>query len=260
MFRTALALVATLALATPGRAQAPVAVPPVGEPVGALAAPPSVPALSSLVRDLDDDLRRLPSREAAIILGVAGGVSLVARPGDAPLTRKAAGTQALDTAFEAGEVVGGGAVQIGAAIAAYAVGRAAGNPRVAVVGADLIRGQIVNSVLTQGLKLAVHRRRPDEGRFSFPSGHSSASFTTATILQRHLGWRVGVPAYGLAAYVAASRLQENRHYLSDVVFGAAVGIVSGRAVTVGRGRSRFAVAPFAGTGRVGIGFTRVETQ
>ena len=99
------------------------------------------------------------------------------------------------------------------------------------------RSVVMTAVFTQSLKLAVGRRRPDGTRFSFPSGHTSSTFATATVLQRHFGWKVGVPAYAFASYVAGSRLQENRHYASDVMVGAALGIVSGRAVTVGRGRA-----------------------
>ena len=80
------------------------------------------------------------------------------------------------------------------------------------------------------------------------------------MLQRHFGWKVGVPAYAFASYVAGSRLQENRHYASDVMVGAALGIVSGRAVTVGRGRATFAVSPFAAHGGGGIGFSLVGAQ
>ncbi len=77
------------------------------------------------------------------------------------------------------------------------------------------------------------------------------------MLQRHFGWKAGVPAYVVATYVAGSRLQENRHYLSDVIFGATIGILAGRTVTVGRGSSRFHVVPLATTGGVGVALVRV---
>ena len=83
--------------------------------------------------------------------------------------------------------------------------------------------------LTYGLKAAVRREHTG---YSFPSGHASVTFATATVLQRHFGWK-GALAYSVAAYVAASRLHENRHHLSDVVFGAAVAAVAGRTVTPG---------------------------
>jgi membrane-associated phospholipid phosphatase len=83
------------------------------------------------------------------------------------------------------------------------------------------------------------------------------TFASATVLQRDLGWKVGIPAYGIATYVAASRIQENRHFLSDVAFGAAIGIIAGRTVTLGRGDGRFAVAPMAAPGGGGVSFTWV---
>jgi membrane-associated phospholipid phosphatase len=103
--------------------------------------------------------------------------------------------------------------------------------------------------------MGVGRTRPDGTQYSFPSGHSSVSFATATVLQRDLGWKVGVPAYGLATYVAASRIQDKRHFLSDVTFGAAIGIVAGRSVTVGSGNAKFAVAPSATPGGGGVTLT-----
>jgi len=115
-----------------------------------------------------------------------------------------------------------------------------------------------NALMTQGIKVAVHRTRRDEGRFSFPSGHASGTFATATVLQREFGWRVGLPAYGLAAYVAESRVQENCHYASDVIFGAAVGIVAGRTVGIGHGSGGFEVAPAVVPGGAAIIFTRTR--
>ena len=106
--------------------------------------------------------------------------------------------------------------------------------------------------------MAVGRQRPDGTGYSFPSGHSSVTFATATVLQRNFGWKVGIPAYGLAAYVAASRVQVERHFLSDVTFGAALGIVAGRSVTIGRGDARFAVSPAVVPGGAGISFTLLE--
>ena len=67
--------------------------------------------------------------------------------------------------------------------------------------------------------------------FAFPSGHATATFAAATVLQQHLGYRAGLPTYLIASYVAVSRLHDNRHYASDVIFGAATGIVIGRSVT-----------------------------
>ena len=149
-------------------------------------------------------------------------------------------------------------MQAAGAIAAYAVGRATANPTVTRIGAELIRAQIVTQTLTTGIKAAVQRTRPDGTQFSFPSGHSAVTFASATVLQRNLGWKVGIPAYGVAAYVAASRVQVRRHFLSDVTLGAALGIVAGRSVTVGRGDHQFALAPSVVPGGAGISLTWVR--
>ena len=162
--------------------------------------------------------------------------------------------------FDAGAVLGSGMVQGGVAVATYIVGRATHDRHVAVLGSDLIRAQLIAMAFTQGIKLTVGRTRPDGSRYSFPSGHTSATFATASVLQRHYGWKAGIPAYGIAGYVAASRLSENKHYMSDVLFGAALGIVAGRAVTVGHGASTFALTPIAGPKGAGIGLTLVGAQ
>ena len=59
-----------------------------------------------------------------------------------------------------------------------------------------------------------------------------------------LGWKYSVLGYTIASYVAASRLHDNRHYLSDVVFGAAVGAIAGRTVTE-HGRDVWTFTPTA---------------
>ena len=211
-----------------------------------------------LFQNLGDDLRGLSSPEHALWLGAAGSVCFVGHILDEEdLTARAASSQSAETFFDAGKVLGGSLVQVGGALATYAVGRIADNRAVAHLGSDLIRAQVLTRVVTQGIKLTVRRARPDGGNFSFPSGHSSGTFATATVLQRHFGWKAGVPAYALATYVAGSRLQENRHYVSDVMFGAAIGILAGRTVTVGLGSSRFAVAPLATNGGVGVALVKV---
>jgi hypothetical protein len=212
------------------------------------------------VLDLGKDVRRLPSRQSALVIGIAGSASLLLSGNDVDVTRSVAASPAFDRIFEPGEVIGGGVVQGGAALATFVVGRAIKNPEISWLGADLVRAQILNALLTHGIKLAVDRQRPDGGSRSFPSGHTSSSFATASVLQRHFGWRVGIPAYGVATLIAGSRLQENQHFLSDVIFGAAIGVVAGRAVVVGQGRAAFIVAPFSVAGGGGVGLTLVGAQ
>jgi membrane-associated phospholipid phosphatase len=154
--------------------------------------------------------------------------------------------------LDPGQVIGDGWLQVGGAFATYTIGRMMHSPRTAVMGAALVRAQLLNAGLTQSLKVIVGRRRPDNGHHSFPSGHASASFATATIVHREFGWKAGVAAYAAATYVATSRLSENSHYASDVIFGAAVGTVSAQAVRLGCGKIAVRVSPFVAPGGRGV--------
>jgi membrane-associated phospholipid phosphatase len=151
-------------------------------------------------------------------------------------------------------MLGSAASQMAAAVATQVVGNAIGNPKVSALGSDLVRAQVLTQLVTQSIKFSVRRTRPDGTMYSFPSGHTATSFATATVIQHHYGWKAGVPAYALATYVAASRVQMKRHYLSDVTMGAAIGIVGGRSITLGRGDARFALAPAAVPGGGAVQF------
>ena len=129
-------------------------------------------------------------------------------------------------------------VIVGAGIGVlFAAGRYGDHRRFRATTYDLLDAWVVNGVYTLVLKGATGRTRPNgEDQLSFPSGHASNAFTLATVAERHYGWKVGVPAYGLAAAVAASRLVQNAHYLSDVTAGAALGFIVGRTVVRVNGR------------------------
>jgi membrane-associated phospholipid phosphatase len=96
-------------------------------------------------------------------------------------------------------------------------------------------GLIINTAITYGLKHAINRKRPyvDHPQYtpyehdsspSFPSGHSSYAFATATSLSlQYKKWYAVVPAYLWAGGVAYSRIHKGAHYPSDVLVGALVG-------------------------------------
>jgi membrane-associated phospholipid phosphatase len=97
----------------------------------------------------------------------------------------------------------------------------------------------LNVLLTSGLKYAINRPRPyvqypgdivkrtDAGKYSFPSGHTSTAFATATALTLSTKkWYVGVPAYAYACAVGYSRMRLGVHFPSDVLGGMVIGIGS----------------------------------
>jgi membrane-associated phospholipid phosphatase len=218
------------------------------------------PSFGRIFQDLGRDFTSLPTRENAMLIGIGAGLAGLASPNDTEWTSSMHATDGAKGFFGPGAYIGNFYLNLGASFATYAVGRASGNAKIAILGADLARAQIVAQATTQGIKYVAGRTRPDGTDRSFPSGHTSSAFATATVLQRHFGWKVGIPAYALASYVGASRLHANKHYLSDVAFGAALGIVAGRTVTVGIGSTKFALAPIAAQGGVGIGFTKVSKK
>jgi membrane-associated phospholipid phosphatase len=242
---TSLTVAVPLEAQTPPTPPEPIQVPPQSE------ANPERPAWK-LLRDILRDFRHLPSRDTFLWLGVGGGAALAGHPLDDRLNRRLVGSGFWEGFFDPGKVIGYGAVQTGAAMATYIVGRAKRYPRVAHLGVDLLRAQALTQALTYGLKAAVRRPRPDgSGGYAFPSGHASVTFASATVLQRHLGWKAMVPAYLVAAYVGTSRMHEHRHFLTDVLFGASLGIAAGRTVTR-HGRNAWAVVPTVDPGRVAV--------
>jgi membrane-associated phospholipid phosphatase len=218
-------------------------------------APADSAALTRLFKTTVNDFRRLPSTESFRWLVVGGSATAAGHILDRDISNSFSGVRRVDGFFRPGATIGGARAQIAGAIATYVVGRVTRHRGITALGADIVRAQIVTQTLTAGIKVSARRTRPDGHEFSFPSGHSSVSFATATVVQRHLGWKVGLPAYALAGYVAASRVQMKRHFPSDVAFGAALGIVSGRTVTVGRGKARFAASPVVSSQKAGVSFT-----
>ena len=80
------------------------------------------------------------------------------------------------------------------------------------------------------LKRTTHVERPDGSNdHSFPSGHTATAFMTATMLTKEYGslspW-VGIGAYTAATATGLMRMANNKHWLSDVLTGAGIGIIS----------------------------------
>jgi membrane-associated phospholipid phosphatase len=105
---------------------------------------------------------------------------------------------------------------------------------------------------TYALKELVHERRPDgSDDRSFPSGHTSVSFAAAATLEKRYGWKSGLPAVAVASFVGLARVEADKHYVHDVLAGAAIGSVSGFLLT-GRYDDRVQLVPWAA--RHGGGF------
>jgi membrane-associated phospholipid phosphatase len=132
---------------------------------------------------------------------------------------------------DAGHTAGSGLVVAGLTLGFFSAGRIARGDRFRAATYDLSQAMLVNGAWTFALKATIRRERPHGGdRLSFPSGHASNAFASATVLSRHYGLKAAIPSYGIASLIAISRLARNSHHFSDVVAGAAFGYGVGRAV------------------------------
>lgn len=87
-------------------------------------------------------------------------------------------------------------------------------------------------LVTGTLKPLIGEERPDgSNNRSFPSGHTSMSFASAATLTKRNGWEFGVPAHLVAAFVGLARVKANKHYVHDVIAGAAIGEAAGWLLT-----------------------------
>lgn len=120
-------------------------------------------------------------------------------------------------------------------VSMFVAGWANNDKKLKLDAAYFAGGYILSAIVTHGIKNTIKRERPfdtysfiekrdDGGSYSFPSGHTSASFHNATALCiLYPKWYVIVPAYLWASSVGWARMYQGVHYPSDVLVGAIVG-------------------------------------
>ena len=221
----------------------------------------------SLAKDSAQDFLAFPRRRSTwAILAIAGGAAALAHPIDETANAHLRGSPAVGRFFAPGKYLGQTYTQVGVAVGLYTVGRfvvpkasegESQTNRWSHLGFDLIRAQIVSQSITHTIKLSVRRDRPDGTCCAFPSGHAASAFAAASVIERHFGYRLAWPTLLAATYVGASRLHDNRHFVSDVIFGAAIGTASGWTIVGRHGRDKYALMPAPVRG--GLMLTLVHT-
>jgi hypothetical protein len=215
----------------------------------------STPIVSGTLKGL----AKVPTKDSLGILGIGAAAALGAHAADTRIANAVGNDDELRSALKPGATLGGMPFETGAAVAMMSLGRAVHRPCLGSLGSELLQAQLVGAAWTIAIKETTRRARPEGTGFSFPSGHTATAFASATVLQRRFGWKAGIPAYAVATYVAASRVEGQRHYLSDVAFGAALGIVAGRTVNIGHGH-QLAIGPLATPRGGGIGFSLIPEK
>jgi len=90
--------------------------------------------------------------------------------------------------------------------------------------------EILMGITVGSLKKITHIERPDGSNFySFPSGHTAQAFVSAAFMSKELGQKsiwFSIGAYTIASVTGFLRIANNKHYISDVLFGAGLGILT----------------------------------
>lgn len=202
------------------------------------------------------DFKNFFSTDTAKVMSYVALVAIATAPWDREGVNN--GFNIPTSLFESGNLLGQFAFQATAGFATYGISKTIGNQKAATVGRDIVRAQLLSQVMVQAVKHTTRRERPDgSNKTSFPSGHSASAFATATVLQRHYGWKLGAPAYALGGYVALARMAWNRHHATDVVMGAGFGIASARTVTMSMAKSKFSVGVRPEVGGASVNFTKI---
>ena len=166
------------------------------------------------------------------LIGTAG--SLAIAPADQEISRSV-GNHAREFG-NAGEVLGG-AIPEAVAGGALLAGRLIKDDHFRSFAFTIAEAYVTNDILTRSIKASVYRMRPDRSDSnSFPSGHASDSFAMATVVNNYYGKKWGIPLYTFAALVGMSRIEKEKHWPSDVISGATLGYLSGRAAIIGTER------------------------
>ena len=218
--------------------------------------------LATLARLPAQRPERTDSTNPSPLVGVkeaAGGAVLLAGAflldGSVRTELQADRSPASNCLARVGNAFGNGLYVLPPIAAAYLVGRLVHQPRVTRAALRAGAAFVLSGAATGVLKVATGRARPSQrgdpgiyrpfsGFDSFPSGHVTVAVATAVTLAAETDrWWLKVLLYSGAGLTGYARMNDDKHWLSDVVAGAAVGIVAGRLVSRWRKPARLIVTP-----------------
>ena len=142
-------------------------------------------------------------------------------------------SEPLGTIMEVGTYFGDGRAMLGVSLLLMAYGGDENRE----TGRLMTSTFISTGVIVWGMKEIIGRKRPLDdvvGNPAFPSGHTAYAFAGATLLGARYP-KLRIPLYIGAGLVGVTRIYLGRHYLSDVIAGAAVGTITGALVSRHRG-------------------------
>ncbi|MGV7222143.1 MAG: phosphatase PAP2 family protein [Nitrospinales bacterium] len=205
---------------------------------------------------------------ASLVVGITGGLMFV----DEDIRDEIQENRSTfsDDLAKVGEAFGNGGYAVPSLGALYLAGHLMKNEKAKRAALLSFESFVISGAFTLVLKHSTGRARPTkrnesdnwegpnfDGGVSFSSGHTATAFSIATIIANEYDNHAIVPplAYGLATLTAWSRMNDNKHWASDVAFGAAMGYFTSKALLKyheGPGPSRLAIMPMIGKDVKGV--------
>lgn len=192
----------------------------------------TIPSLASAVKSVSEETICPLTTNAKYVLytglAVTAGLTLYRSEIVKPFQAKQIRNAPLGDSSVYGDILGQLVPNIlyagGMGIAAYYGNELAGERSMGMVKATSYA-----ALTTTLLKYSIRSPRPynDNIRNSFPSGHTTTAFAFSGYVAKEHGWGWGAPALLMSSFVGFSRINDNRHWLNDVVAGATIGWVYG---------------------------------
>ena len=179
-------------------------------------------------------------------------------------------SSAVDSLASLGNTLGNPAYTLPSLGLFYLYGQFNDDPKARRTSLLAVESLAISGLFSESVKLISGRPRPQTGEssdkwygpklksgdLSFPSSHTTAAFSLASVLAEEYGANPYVPpiAYGLASLTAFARVYDNRHWASDVFFGGAIGYFVGKAVVSyhTQGNSSMTILPTATSQGFGV--------
>lgn len=216
--------------------------------------------------------QRLDDRPAAYLAGGLLGAGVLIYSFDGQIRHIAAKnkTSSMDKAAKQAEKTGNGGYELALLGAFAGAGCVFGDERLKDTAFLAVESFLAANAVGTVVKYSVGRSRPygKDGkrafkpfafktvRTSFVSGHTTSAFSVAAVLaSRSASAWVGIAAYGAASAAALQRVYSDKHWASDVFFGAILGTATGRAVArraAGRPDQSARLLPVYGPGFAGV--------
>ena len=182
--------------------------------------------------------------KAGLVIGVTSG--LLSADADIRDLAKRNQSQAGDSAAAIGNALGNPLYTLPPLGLFYLYGHSNEDPKARRTSLLAVESLVISGVFNWTIKLTTQRPRPFSGEtpttwngpslkmssYAFPSGHTTAAFSIATVFAEEYGNNPFIPpiAYGLATLTGLARIYDNKHWASDVFFGAAIGYFVGKTV------------------------------